>query len=136
MNTRNLWLGIIALTAVNATAGSLTQVKKVEASGTEVSAIATPSGLTLYTFDPDAGAAKPTCNATCAEKWPPYLLTAEEVKTIQEENGLALGVATRDSGLKQLTIQGKPVYLYFADRDSEDAYGDGLGGVWHVIVLP
>ena len=37
------------------------------------------SGLSLYVFDPDQNSGgKSVCTGTCAEKWPPYILTEGE----------------------------------------------------------
>ncbi|MEO5668136.1 MAG: hypothetical protein ABIR96_08755 [Bdellovibrionota bacterium] len=89
-----------------------------------------PSGLSLYTFDPDNGAAQPACIGTCAEHWAPVSVDAAEIV-----GDARLGTVTRASGVKQLTISGKPVYTFFMDRKSGDIKGDGLGNVWHLVEL-
>jgi predicted lipoprotein with Yx(FWY)xxD motif len=103
--------------------------------GKEAVALAHPSGLTLYTFDLDNSApGASVCDGTCAEKWPPYILDATEISTL----AAPLSVVVRKSGLKQLAISGKPVYLFYDDRVRGDAKGDGVGSVWHIVpvVLP
>ncbi len=89
--------------------------------------LALPSGLSTYVFDPDLNSPQPLCNQVCAEKWPPVLLTPEDVASLQAP----YGSLTRASGLNQLTLNGRPVYTFFADRVEGDIKGDGLGGVWH-----
>ncbi len=89
------------------------------------------NGLSLYSFDPDIGNAKPACNAVCAEKWPPVII--ENEKDIQ--GNPRLGSITRESGLQQLTIDEKPVYTYYFDRHLGDVKGDGLGYVWHLVEM-
>jgi predicted lipoprotein with Yx(FWY)xxD motif len=109
---------------------ALAPVQALKIQGIEKSIAVLPSGLALYTFDPDQGAEKPACNGTCAEKWPPILVEAAEI--VGDER---LGTIQRTSGLTQLTIGGKPVYTFFLDRKAGDVKGDGLGNVWHLIEL-
>lgn len=95
----------------------------------EVNALA--NGQTIYVFDPDQTNGNSVCNAACAEKWPPVLLTADETIGLTENQGSI----QRQSGLTQLTISSKPVYTFFQDRSEGDINGDGLGGVWHVLEI-
>ncbi|WII72644.1 hypothetical protein QJS83_02010 [Bdellovibrio sp. 22V] len=88
-------------------------------------------GKTLYVFDPDLNQPMPTCKETCAEIWPPYLLTAEEVATLTAP----LGMVRRHNNQMQLTYNGRPVYTYAFDRVKGDDLGDGIGGVWHYVEL-
>jgi predicted lipoprotein with Yx(FWY)xxD motif len=44
-----------------------------------------------------------------------------------------LGIITRPDGTKQLTIDGRPVYTYLADKQPGDVNGQGFGGLWYVI---
>ena len=83
-------------------------------------------GMTLYTFDNDAGGV-PSCYDDCATKWPPYLGAADAALT----EGWTL--VDRTDGTKQWAYDGKPVYYYAGDAAAGDMTGDGLGGVWHVI---
>lgn len=99
--------------------------------GALVSAKTTESGMTVYTFDPDQGQTTSVCNAACAEKWPPILLTSQEASELKDIN---LGTVKRTTGLIQLTFKGQPLYFYFADRISGEAKGDGVGDVWHVVL--
>lgn len=85
---------------------------------------------TLYVFDPDQGSQSSKCVADCAEVWPPYLLSATEASTL----AAPLGSVTRANKKLQLTINGRPVYTFASDRTKGDDRGDGLGGVWHVVL--
>ena len=40
---------------------------------------------------------------------------------------------TRPGGLRQVTINGYPVYLYAGDKDPGQAAGNGVEGAWHAI---
>jgi len=42
------------------------------------------------------------------------------------------GTITRPDGSKQVTYHHHPLCYYAKDEDSEDIYGDGVGGVWHL----
>ena len=87
--------------------------------------LADAKGMTLYTFDKDAGG-KSMCNGPCATNWPPLMA---------ESGAMAEGkfsVITRDDGSKQWAVDGKPVYRWKNDKAPGDTTGDGFNGVWHV----
>jgi predicted lipoprotein with Yx(FWY)xxD motif len=123
-----LTMMIAILAAVNVFALELKYVQATTRSG-KIQVKALENGMTLYVFDPDLGNA-PTCNGDCAEVWPPILLTEKESLELTQ-NGL--GSVKRSNGKIQLTLNGRPLYTYFADRLPGQAKGDGLGNVWHVI---
>lgn len=86
-----------------------------------------PNGMTLYTFDRDAGG-KSMCNGPCATNWPPLMAPA----SAQASGDWT--VITRDDGQKQWAFKGKPVYYWSKDTKPGDRTGDGfLNGAWHVI---
>lgn len=91
--------------------------------------LADSRGNTLYVFDVDLNQATSKCNAACAEVWPPYLITAQEVAELKAP----LATITRENGKAQLTYNGRPVYTYAFDRGVADDGGNGIGGVWHYI---
>ncbi|HVJ65495.1 MAG TPA: hypothetical protein VM901_09595 [Bdellovibrionota bacterium] len=131
---KNLVLGISVLAAgANAMASSskLSPIQTLQMQDDKGQIGVLVSGLSLYTFDPDNGAAQPACNATCAEKWPPVLVENEN----EIRGNDRLGIIVRASGLKQVTVDGKPVYTFYLDRQLGDVKGDGLGNVWHLVGL-
>lgn len=83
-------------------------------------------GMTLYTFDKDAGG-KSACNGPCATMWPPVVAAPGATP----DGDMTL--ITRDDGAKQWAYKGKPVYLYKSDTKPGDAAGDNFKDVWHVI---
>ena len=91
------------------------------------SPVADDNGMTLYTFDNDAGGV-PSCYDACAVKWPPYLAKADEKK------GEGWTTVDRTDKTKQWAYDGKPMYFFAGDKAKGDTTGDGLGGVWHDIV--
>lgn len=91
--------------------------------------VADSIGKTLYVFDLDQNQPAPTCVGDCAELWPPYILTVDEVAGLQAP----LGAIERANKKMQLTYNGRPVYTYGFDRIQGDELGDGIGGVWHYV---
>ncbi len=93
---------------------------KAAADGTLVDA----KGMTLYTFDRDAGG-KSACNGPCATNWPPLMATGD-AKPMGDWT-----IVTRDDGSKMWAYKGKPVYTWAKDTKPGDKTGDGVNSVWH-----
>lgn len=86
-------------------------------------------GLTLYYFMADS----PTtvaCTGGCAANWPPLVATSDNPASDPALPG-QLSVLNGPNG-KQVLYNGHPLYTYFKDGDSGDAYGQGIGGKWFV----
>ncbi|WP_076003545.1 COG4315 family predicted lipoprotein [Dehalogenimonas formicexedens] len=63
--------------------------------------------------------------------WPVFF-----VPTLTVGAGLSpadFGIFTRDSGVRQITYKGYPLYLSIYDKASGDTVGNGVGGVWFVV---
>ena len=83
-------------------------------------------GMTLYTFDKDAGG-KSACNGPCATSWPVLKAAASD------KPGDGYTIITRDDRSKQWAYKGKPLYTFARDQKPGDTTGDGfLNGAWHV----
>ena len=83
-------------------------------------------GMTLYTFDKDAGG-KSACNGPCATNWPPLKASADATPAA------GYSVISRDDGAKQWAYKGKPLYAWSKDTKPGDITGDGfLNGAWHI----
>ena len=83
-------------------------------------------GMTLYTFDKDAGG-KSMCNGPCADNWPP-LFAASDAKPTGD-----MTIVVRDDGKKMWAYKGKPLYTFAKDQKAGDLNGDGfLNGAWHL----
>jgi predicted lipoprotein with Yx(FWY)xxD motif len=82
-------------------------------------------GMTLYTFDKDAGG-KSMCNGGCATNWPP-LMAGADAKPSGDWT-----VVTRDDGTKMWAMKGKPVYTWAKDTKPGDKTGDGVNSTWHI----
>jgi len=83
------------------------------------------AGMTLYTFDKDAGG-KSMCNGDCATNWPPLM-----VKDGEKAEGKWTQIK-RDDGTMQWAYDGKPLYTFVKDKKAGDTTGDGMKDVWHV----
>ncbi|MFC7309642.1 SCO0930 family lipoprotein [Streptomyces monticola] len=87
------------------------------------------AGFTLYRFDKDtAKPPKSACVGECAETWP--VVAAEGAKAAPGVDASLLGSVAREDGTEQLTIAGRPMYRYAADKKPGDAKGQGVGGTW------
>jgi predicted lipoprotein with Yx(FWY)xxD motif len=83
------------------------------------------AGMTLYTFDKDAGG-KSACNGPCVGNWPP-LMAAADAKASGDWS-----IITRDDGGKQWAYKAKPLYTWAKDSKPGDKTGDNFNNVWHV----
>lgn len=105
-------------------------VVSVVEGGENKNILADKIGKSLYVFDMDS-ADQSACSSTCAEKWPPLLLSGDEVGKLGKE----FSVMDRGNGLKQLKFKDRLVYTFYLDRTAGDIKGDGAGGVWHKVEL-
>jgi predicted lipoprotein with Yx(FWY)xxD motif len=85
-------------------------------------------------FEADKGSVS-SCTGTCQTAWPPVTSSGSAAA-----NGLAvsadLGTITRSDGTKQITYKGHPLYYFVKDKNSSDAYGEGVkafGASWYVL---
>ena len=120
MLRKMLPLWSVALLAVAIAAGAQTMPAKKAGDGTWTDA----KGMTLYTFDRDAGG-KSACNGPCATNWPPLMATGD-AKASGDWT-----IVTRDDGGKQWAYKGKPLYTWAKDAKPGDKTGDGVNNVWH-----
>jgi predicted lipoprotein with Yx(FWY)xxD motif len=94
--------------------------------------LASGRGLTLYYYSEDKrGSGKSVCTATCATAWPPLAAPVKAPRGVRLPG--SLGVITRPNGVKQVTLNGYPLYFYVGDKSPGQATGNGIGGSWHVI---
>ncbi len=89
-------------------------------------------GLTLYYYTADKpGSGKSVCTGSCATAWPPLAAPVKAPAGVRMPG--PLGVITRPGGVKQVTINGFPIYYYAEDKAPGQAAGNGAEGTWHVI---
>jgi len=92
-------------------------------------------GMTLYTFGADTLGTS-NCTGACVENWPPLTLASGNPGAGSGVTG-TLGVITRPDGIKQVTLNGMPLYTFFKDTKPGDANGQGVtafGGLWTVVM--
>ena len=94
--------------------------------------LADEKGMTLYLFKKDV-AGKSACGAAngCLEKWPVFHAT--KIEPAEGIDAAAIGVITRDDGLKQSTYKGLPLYYFFKDKAAGDTLGQGVNNVWYIV---
>jgi predicted lipoprotein with Yx(FWY)xxD motif len=94
--------------------------------------MATAKGLVVYTFGKDSKGAPPTCTGSCAAVWAP--VTGVPKAGPADTFPGTFGVVTGAGGKKVITYDGYPLYT-FVDAPALSTKGNGLEGVWHVIML-
>jgi predicted lipoprotein with Yx(FWY)xxD motif len=124
---RKLLVPVVAVAAVAfATASFAQNAPTKTGESTKGKVLSDGKGMTLYTFDKDAGG-KSACNGPCVTNWPPLMASAD-AKTAG-----AYTIITRDDGGKQWAYKGKPLYTWNKDQKPGDITGDGfLNGAWHI----
>jgi len=112
--------------------GTVIAVKHASKLGTILAA--GPKKMTVYLFEGDKGVAS-SCAGACAAVWPPVTTSGAAVV-----HGAAmsadLGTIKRSDGTTQVTYKGHPLYFFAKDKDSGDAYGQGVHGFgsdWYVL---
>ncbi len=90
------------------------------------------AGRTLYLFTADA-AGKSSCSGDCINNWPAFTSDATPTLGTGLDAG-DFGTLTRaDSGAKQVTFYGLPLYYFAGDTKAGDTNGQGLFGKWFVV---
>ena len=98
--------------------------------------LANPHGLTVYYYDVDKpGSGASACTGSCAMDWPPVVAPVRIPAGMMLPGAGSVGTIIRPGGVRQVTINGYPIYRYSDDKAPGQAKGNGEGGVWHVIKL-
>lgn len=90
-------------------------------------------GMTLYTFKPDEMNLS-TCEAACADAWPPFTVGASGSVAAGEGVGGTLATFERSDGTLQVSYEGAPLYFFARDVVPGDINGHGAGDAWYVAV--
>jgi len=94
--------------------------------------LAEANGQVVYTYDKDTKGGTPACTGSCAAIWLP--LTGNPLLSPASKGLGTVGTVSDANGAKQVTYNGKPLYIYKGAKVLS-VKGDGVGGVWHVIKL-
>jgi predicted lipoprotein with Yx(FWY)xxD motif len=94
--------------------------------------MAEANGSVVYTYAKDSKGGPPTCTGSCASVWAPVtgVPKAGPADTFPD----AFGLVTGAGGHKVITYNGYPLYTYVG-APPLSTKGNGIGGVWHVIML-
>ncbi len=92
-----------------------------------------PDGRTLYGFTNDVQAAS-TCYGTCAEAWPPVIVSDDWTAGPGLDFGI-FATTVRDDGTRQLVAGAWPLYYFAGDAVAGDVNGQGSGNVWFAVDL-
>jgi predicted lipoprotein with Yx(FWY)xxD motif len=120
---------------IHATAAATGRAKALKVTRTRAGTIlASSRGLTLYYYSADKPhSGKSACTGVCATAWPPLAAPVKAPAGARLPG--RLGVITRPNGVKQVTLNGYPLYFYAGDKAPGQAKGNGVGGSWHVIKI-
>ena len=86
--------------------------------------LADSQGRTLYLFKKDAGT-KSACLGACADAWPPLRVDGKPT-VASGASASKVATTTRSDGNPQVTYNGHPLYLFYADRQPGDTNGQGI----------
>jgi predicted lipoprotein with Yx(FWY)xxD motif len=92
------------------------------------------NGRTLYLFRGDRRDVS-TLSAAGAAVWPRFV-SAGHVKAEGGAQAALIGTTTSQSGTKQVTYAGHPLYYYVGDSKPGSTHGQGLnqfGALWYVL---
>jgi|ERR1035441_8754860 predicted lipoprotein with Yx(FWY)xxD motif len=110
-------------------AGSTVKVGMATVSGSSEQVLTEPDGYTLY-YNTNDTSTTASCTGACAGTWPPLLMASGQptsASTLPE----SLTTASTGNGT-QVEYDGHPLYRYSGDSGSDQANGEGKGGIWFV----
>lgn len=90
------------------------------------------TGMTVYLYTKDEQN-KTNCYDSCAENWPPIIVSHGEPVAGEGVDQSAITLVTRDDGSQQVAYKGMPLYLWVRDQAPGDTTGQGVGEVWYVV---
>jgi predicted lipoprotein with Yx(FWY)xxD motif len=91
-------------------------------------------GRTLYLFSRDSGTMS-ECNGACAVNWPPLRAAGKPTIGSGAKSTLT-STSSRSDGVRQITYNGHPLYLFKGDSKPGDTNGEGLNafdGTWSAV---
>ena len=122
---KNFVMSLLVLLSITANANELpAEVSTLELENGQT-VLTNAEGLSIYTFDLDSDGIS-NCHGQCLIIWPAITTEAEELAE-------PFGIHLRADGVKQITFNDSPLYLFFQDKKAGDILGDGFNGTWHLI---
>ncbi|MCM3571416.1 hypothetical protein [Neobacillus mesonae] len=93
--------------------------------------LADAEGIALYYFAKDEPNTS-NCSGKCLDNWPAFY--SENLEVPEGFNKDDFGTITReDTGEKQTTYKGYPLYYFVKDEASGDVNGQGVKDVWFIV---
>lgn len=93
--------------------------------------LADAKGIALYYFEKDMPNTS-NCSGECLENWPAFY--SENLEVPEGFNKDDFDTITRkDTGEKQTTYKGYPLYYFVKDKASGDINGQGVKDVWFIV---
>ncbi|OMP66450.1 COG4315 family predicted lipoprotein [Domibacillus epiphyticus] len=93
--------------------------------------LADSAGMTLYYYLHDKRNVS-TCANHCLDEWPPFYIGSSEIP--EGFNEADFGVITRpDTGEKQTTYKGYPLYYFSRDQVAGQVNGYSLDDQWYTV---
>jgi predicted lipoprotein with Yx(FWY)xxD motif len=94
--------------------------------------MAKADGSVVYTYAKDSKGGSPTCTGSCASVWAP--VTGSPKAGPADTFPYSFSTVSGPGGEKVITYNGYPLYTYIG-APPLSTKGNGIGGVWHVIIL-
>lgn len=93
--------------------------------------LADAKGMTLYYFAKDTPNTS-NCSGECLQNWPAFY--SENLEAPEGLNKEDFSTITRaDTGEKQTTYKGFPLYYFVNDKAAGDVNGQGVKDVWFIV---
>ncbi|ALC85392.1 hypothetical protein AM499_05865 [Bacillus sp. FJAT-22090] len=93
--------------------------------------LADPQGRALYYFKKDE-VGKSNCSGDCLANWPAF--TQEDFAVPEGFDKKDFDTIRReDTGVKQVTYKGFPLYYFAKDQQKGDVNGQGVKDVWFIV---
>jgi predicted lipoprotein with Yx(FWY)xxD motif len=94
--------------------------------------LAEASGYVVYVYAKDHKNGAPKCTGSCATAWGPVTGMPQVSPAVTIPG--SFGLVTNADGVKQITYNGYPLYVYKLAGPMVTT-GNGVGGVWHVVPM-
>lgn len=116
-----------------ATPGTTTGSADLATASTPLGAVVVDAtGMTVYVFDKDTpNSGTSACTGACLANWPP-VTTSSSTPTANGVTG-TLGTITTPNGMRQVTLQGLPLYTYAGDEAPGDITGQAVNNIWWAV---
>ncbi|HEU0003350.1 MAG TPA: hypothetical protein VFQ36_20760 [Ktedonobacteraceae bacterium] len=113
-----------------ATAAALVKTTTATVQGKSTTILTNAQGLTLYYFTPDT-ATTTACTGSCAQAWPPLLMTGSGAPSAASTLSGTLTAVTTANG-SQVEYNGHMLYTFSGDSAPGQTNGEGKFGKWFV----